>query len=98
MNIQAIFIFIIFLFASTVFAVCAPAFLQKSELPREMPADTEMSFRENGGMLPTYKHIRVSGNLLTIEERAHRQETPQTFSFELSEAETAAPDLSGRRR
>lgn len=64
--------------------------LQKSELPKEMPTETEIRFNQNGGMAPTYKKIKVSGNLLFVEERTFQNRTPQMRYVEIPNEEKSA--------
>lgn len=61
--------------------------LQKSDLPKEMPADTEMNYNENGGMSPFYKSIKISGKQLSIEEVTPEVREKKTFTVEISDAD-----------
>lgn len=68
MNLK-IFLLHIIIFASLINpAACSTFSLQKSELPKEMPENTEMSFSENGGMSPYSKTIKIKDLDLTVEE------------------------------
>lgn len=60
---------------------------KKTELPQEIPAETEMSFSENGGMSPAYKSINVSGNTLTIKEKTLENRTDKIWHSEISVAD-----------
>jgi hypothetical protein len=90
MNLQAILILILLITLSPLLIQCSNVFSQKTELPAEMPADTEIGFYEGGGMLPTFKRVKISGNLLFIEERLFNDKEPKSLYAEISAEETAA--------
>lgn len=87
MNINAILQTIILSLSAPLFAQCAGAFLQKSELPAEMPAETEITYRENGGMARSYKQIKISGKMLFIKKLTFNDRDPKSFYAEITDAE-----------
>ena len=60
---------------------------KNTELPKEMPAETEMSYSENGGMSPAYKSINISDNTLTIKEKTFKDQTDTIRHSEISVAD-----------
>ena len=50
---------------ATSFLGCAA----QSKLPKEMPADVQMSFGSNGGMSPYFTSIAIEGEMLTFKEK-----------------------------
>lgn len=90
MSIQTVFISALFCIAAPLFFQCAADLLKKTELPAEMPAGTKMSFHKNGGMLPTFKEIKVSEDLLVIESRGPRESQPQSFYAEIAPEDARA--------
>ncbi len=86
MNLK-LFIFHIIVFSMIFnFSDCFFLSLQKSELPREMPENTEMSFSENGGISPYAKMIKIKELDLTVEETSVKREK-NTWTAKITEEE-----------
>ena len=68
MKIKAFIFVLILTFTLTAFAGYSGGRRQKSDLPKAMPENTEMSFNASGGLLPIFKRVVVSDNMLFVEE------------------------------
>lgn len=90
MNINAILLGLILSFTMPLFVQCSGNFLQRSELPKEMPDNTMMRFRENGGMAATFKEVSVSGNQIIIKQKTFKERTPRIFYAGISIEEKKA--------
>jgi hypothetical protein len=84
MNLQIILLSLILVFNNLAFAQCAEISFEASKLPKEMPADVEMSYHENGGMLNAHKYISVKDDILSYEQKLANERTPQKWTAKIS--------------
>jgi hypothetical protein len=57
---------------------------QTSQLPKKVPTGLKIEFFAGGGLLPAFTKIKVSGNILTVEEQRFDQENPTLWSREIT--------------
>lgn len=87
MNLKIFLLGLILMFNSLTFAQCDEISFQTSKLPKEVPADVQISYHENGGMLNAHKYISVANDVLTYEEKLANEQSPRKWTAKISKAD-----------
>ena len=70
-------------FASSFLASCEA----QSKLPKEMPPNAELIYVSEGGFVPSFFRILISGNTMKITDRPANVQTEQVWEAKLSDGE-----------
>ncbi|MET0753072.1 MAG: hypothetical protein ABWZ66_06850 [Pyrinomonadaceae bacterium] len=87
MNLQILLLGLTLMLSNLTFAQCEEMSFQTSKLPKKMPADVEMIYYENGGLLNAHLYIGVKGDALNYEEKRADEESSRKWTAKISVAD-----------
>jgi hypothetical protein len=69
------------------FADCGAGLFGGSRLPKQMPANVEIGYDRNAGMVRAYAHYVIKDNVLSVDEINFNEQTPRKWTVEISRAD-----------